>query len=163
MFVCCLSNKLLCSGPGVCSSCYFPPVFCQHHRRLLCPLVSVIVKNVSSLYAHTWKTKTGCCTNCSLFFYGNASFCEWDQHQHPAFVSHMLMTNISDGCVDFAVWRCIVRHYLNEKLPLCHCLLFVLCLFVLYLINFTTMSVLMILQWNCPMLGTLASDGLWEV
>lgn len=50
-----------------------------------------------------------------------------------------------------------IRHYLNEKLPTCRlfCLFFFI-VFFLYLINFTTMSVLMMCQWNCPMLGTLA-------
>lgn len=57
VFVCRLSNTLLCSGPAVYSLYYFL-CHCQ-----LCPLVSVIV---TRLYAHTWTTKTGCCTSCPL-------------------------------------------------------------------------------------------------
>lgn len=104
-------------------------------------------KNVASLYARTWETKTGCCPNCSL--HGNISFCAQDQHPHFEFfirnndkTSQQVLLSLS--CID-----AFTRHRSKWKVT-------PLSVFSFYLINFTTMSVLMMCQWNCPMLGTLA-------
>lgn len=70
--------------------------------------------------------------------------CEWDLHPHHT--SQPVVLSLL--CLD-----AFMRHYLNERLPVC-CLFCVLFFFSLF--DFTTMSVLMMCQWNCPMLGTLA-------
>lgn len=81
------------------------------------------------------------------YFHGNVSFC--------VRVRSASTSNISAGCVEFTVFRCIYETLSKWKVT---CLLFVLCSFFSFfsLFDFTTMSVLMMCQWNCPMLGTLA-------
>lgn len=89
--------------------CLFLVLFFPLSPHLLCPLVSVIVQNVTSLYAHTWKTKTGCLHKPFLFTVTRHSFASEISVRHSASASHVRLKNISAECVDASV-----RHYLYE-------------------------------------------------